>query len=86
MDVLDSNLKAVEAAGFRRCDFVAKLLLRFSLTMPSDAAKKARTCEMKWRLLSVRRSQSVVSVLRSISLAVQNEASACLYIHQILSC
>jgi len=54
--------------------------------MPSDAAKKARTCEMKWRLLSVRQSQSVVSVLRSIYLAVQNEASACLYICQISSC
>jgi hypothetical protein len=25
MDVLDSNLKAVEAAGFRRCDFRRKI-------------------------------------------------------------
>ncbi len=84
MDVLGGNLKAVEALGFRRCD--AKLLLRFSLTMPSDAAKKARACEMKWRSLSVRRFQSVVSVLRLISSAVQNEASACLYKLQMLSC
>ena len=34
--------------------------------MPCDAAKKARTWEMKRRSLSVRRFQSVVSVLRSI--------------------
>jgi len=65
---------------------VVKLLLRFSLTMPCDAAKKARTWEMKRRSLSVRRFQSVVSVLRSISSAVQNEASAFLYIRQISSC
>ena len=54
--------------------------------MPSDAAKKARSCEMKWRSLSVRRFQFVVSVLRSISSAVQNEASAFLYIRQMSSC
>jgi hypothetical protein len=25
MDVLDGNLKAVEASGFRRCDFCCKI-------------------------------------------------------------
>ena len=54
--------------------------------MPSDAAKKARTWEMEWRALSVRRFQSVVLVLRSISSAVQNEALAFLYIRQMSSC
>jgi len=85
MDVLDGNLKAVEALGFRRCEFHCKIAAKVlvALTMPSDATKKARTCEMKWHSLSVRRFQSVVSVLRSISSAVQNEASACLYMLQM---
>ena len=47
--------------------------------MPPDAAKKARMWEMKWHSLSVRQFQSVASAEKSISLAVQNEASA--YVH-----
>jgi hypothetical protein len=44
---------------------------RFSSTMPSEAAKKARTYEMKWRSSSVSRRQSRMSWLRSTSSAVQ---------------
>ena len=62
---------------------MAKLPDRFSLTMPSLAAKKARTWEIKCRSLEVRPSQSLRSAARSISSAVQKEASAFLYICQI---
>ena len=51
VDVLDSNLEAVEAGDVTS---VAKLLLRFSLRMLSDEAKKSSTWEMKWRSLLVR--------------------------------
>ena len=52
---------------------------RFSFTMPSEAAKNASTVEMKWRSLSLSFcSQSFMSWQRSISSAVQNEASALL--------
>ena len=60
---------------------------RFSLTMPSEAAKNARTVEMKWRSLSLSFcSQSFMSWQRSISSAVQNEASAFLYMAQTSAC
>ena len=65
---------------------VAKLPLKFLLTMSSNAAKTASTWEMKWCFLSVRRFQSKVLVARLISLAAQNKASAFLYICQILLC
>ena len=50
---------------------------RFSSTMPSEAAKKASTWEMKWRssLESVV-SQWRASEERSTSSAVQKEATA----------
>ena len=49
---------------------VAKLLLRFLLTMPLEAAKNTRKWEMKW--LSVLESlfQSARSAVRLISSAV----------------
>lgn len=56
---------------------------RFSRTIPSEAAKKARTCFTKWRSPSVRESQWRRSWERSTSSAVQNEASAFLYISQM---
>ena len=65
---------------------VAKLLLRFSFTNSSDVVKKARMWEMKSHSLSVRGFQSVASSKRLISSAVQNEASAFLYIHQMPLC
>ena len=56
---------------------------RFSLTIPSEAAKNARTVEMKWRSLSLSFcSQSFMSWQRSISSAVQKDASAFLYMAQ----
>ena len=41
------------------CTSLAKFISKFSLTIPSLAAKKARTCETKWRSLSVSFSQSL---------------------------
>ncbi len=56
---------------------VVKLLLRFSLTMLSEATKKARTCRMKCCSVVESLSQSTTASLeRSISSAVQKEASA----------
>lgn len=56
---------------------------RFSLTIPSLAAKNAKTWEIKWRSSSFKASQWVKSLERSTSSAVQKEASAFLYICQI---
>merc|ERR1719507_2134459 len=50
--------------------------------MPSEAAKNARTCLRKCRSLTVSPSQSLRSWERSISSAVQNDASCFLYISQ----
>mmetsp|Transcript_23607 Transcript_23607/g.65333 ORF Transcript_23607/g.65333 Transcript_23607/m.65333 type:complete len:270 (+) Transcript_23607:1218-2027(+) len=50
--------------------------------MPSEAAKNARMCLMKCRSPPVSLSQSLASCERSISSAVQNEASCFLYISQ----
>ncbi len=63
-----------------------KLLLRFLLTMPSDAAKKARMWQMKCCSIGESSAKSVASAERSISLAVHNNASAFLYILQMLLC
>jgi len=49
---------------------------RFSFTMPSDAAKKARMCETKCRSSPFSFSQCFMSSLRSTSSAVQKDASA----------
>merc|ERR1719265_355236 len=51
--------------------------------IPSEAAKKARTCLMKCCSLSANESQSLVSWDRSISSAVQKDASCFLYISHI---
>ena len=53
------------------------------MTIPSDAAKKANTCLTKCCSFSVSLAQSLRSCARSISSAVQNEASAFLYISQM---
>ena len=47
-----------------------------------EAAKKAKMWLMKWRSLSESLTQSAISEPRSISSAVQKEASAFLYISQ----
>ena len=66
---------------------MAKFWAKFSFTMPSLAAKNASTVEMKWRSLSLSFcSQSFMSWQRSISSAVQNEASAFLYMAQTSAC
>ncbi len=65
---------------------VAKLLQRFLLTMPLDAAKKARTLQMKCCSVGDNPAQSVVLAVRSISSAVQKDASAFFYICQISLC
>ena len=44
------NPKKQQASG--AVTSVVKLLLRFSLRMPSEAAKNARTLKMKWHLVS----------------------------------
>ena len=51
------------------------VLTRFSLTMPSLAAKKASTCLMKCCSCDLSPSQSPRSLERSTSSAVQNEAA-----------
>ena len=85
MDVFACNLEAIEALGFAlgAVTSVVKLLLRFSLAILSEAAKNARTWEMKWRLVSDSLTQSERSAERSISSAVQKEASAFLFIRQM---
>jgi hypothetical protein len=65
---------------------VAKLLLRFLLTIPLEAEKKARTWEMKCCTVVESPSQSVMLLERSISLAAQKDASAFFYICQMLAC
>lgn len=59
---------------------MAKLPAKFSLTIPSEAAKKAKTREMKWRSLLVKLSQCLRSSAKSTSSTVQKLAMACLYI------
>ncbi len=59
VDVFDCDLEAVEASGFGRRYFGGKMLLRFLLTMPLEAAKNTRTWEMKWCSVSDSLSQSV---------------------------
>lgn len=51
------------------CTSFMKRMARFSRTMPSLAAKKARTCEMKWRSPSDSFSQCFMSSPRSTSSA-----------------
>jgi hypothetical protein len=75
-DVLDCNLEAVEALGFGCCYFGVKFLLRFLLTMPSEAATNATTWEMKWHSVLDSPFQSARSAKRSISSAIQKEPSA----------
>ena len=50
------------------CTSDAKFVARFSRTMPSEAAKKAKTCLMKWRSEACSCCQSAMSRARSISL------------------
>jgi hypothetical protein len=54
--------------------------------MPSEAAKHAKTWDMKCCSDGESFSQSVMPLERSISLAVQKDALAFLYILQILGC
>ena len=53
--------------------------------MPSEAAKKAKTCLMKCFSSSFNLAQSAKSMDKSISSAVQKLAMAFLYIFQISS-
>lgn len=55
------------------CTSFMKRMARFSLTMPSLAAKKASTCEMKWRSPSESFSQCFMSSPRSTSSAVLHD-------------
>merc|ERR1719244_2342220 len=57
--------------------------VRFSSTMPSDAAKNANTYLMKCCSFAFSRAQSAWSSWRSISSALQNDATCFLYIDQI---
>ncbi len=65
---------------------VAKLPVRFLLTMPSEATKKVRTWDMKCCSVGKSFFQSAMSLERSISSAVQKDASASLYIFQMSEC
>src|ERR1700761_7361805 len=60
-----------------------KFTARFSFTIPSLAAKKARMCDTKCFSPGLRFSQCFRSSERSISSAVQKLASHFLYISQI---
>ena len=59
---------------------------RFSITIPSEPAKKPRIFLMKCLSLSVSFSQSFMSLLRSISSGVQKTDMCCLYLAQRSSC
>jgi hypothetical protein len=61
---------------------VVKLLLKFSLTIPSETAKNTKTWEMKWHAVLENLTQSARFAKRSTSSAVQKEALAFVYIHQ----
>ena len=54
----------------------------FSNTIPSEAAKKAKTVLIKCYSLELSFDQSVKSALKSISSAVQKLATCFLYISQ----
>jgi hypothetical protein len=85
VNVFHCDLEAVEASSFGCRHFGIKLLLRFLLMMPLEAGKNARTWETKWRSLADSLSQSTMSAVRLISSAVQKDASAFLYICQMLA-
>jgi hypothetical protein len=87
MDVLDGDLKAVEASGFRQRDLCGKVAPEIGI---DDAIryreKKAKTWDMKCCSVGESLFQSVVSAERWISSSVQKDASAFLYILQMSSC
>ena len=83
MDVFDGDLQSIKTTGFSELNFLIEPKARFSLTMPSLAAKKARTWEIKCFSFLSSFSQSVRSLARSISSAVQKTAICFLYISQI---
>jgi hypothetical protein len=74
-DILNSNLEAMESSGFRELDLIHEVMSEISMTIPLLAAKHTSTWEMKWRLLLDKVAQSAASPWRSISLAVQKEAT-----------
>jgi hypothetical protein len=82
VDVFDCNLEAVEALGFGGSHFGGKIAAK--LMMPL-AVGKNQGWEMKWRLVLDSLFQSMRSAKRLISSAVQKEASAFLYIRQMLA-
>ena len=59
---------------------------KFSLTIPSLAAKKLSTCFIKYRSFSVNFGHCCTSFVRSTSSAVQKLAIAFLYISHTLGC
>jgi hypothetical protein len=72
MDIFHHDLETIKFS-FSILYFVYKVSAKFSLTIPSEAAKKARICLMKYFSSSFNLLfQSFKSCERSISSAVQN--------------
>ena len=86
MDVLDGNLEAIKASGFRQHDFCGKVAAEIFVNNAVRCRKKARTWDMKCCSVDKSLFQSAVSAERSISSAVQKDASAFLYILQMSLC
>ena len=79
MDVLVGDLKAVESSGFRKLDLCGKVAAKIFIDDAIRCRKKARTWDMKCCTIGESLFQSVVSAERSISSAVQKDASVFLY-------
>ena len=89
MDVFYGNLEAVKASGFRRCDFGCKVATEVFVDDAIGGREEGKNMQDEVLFCcqeSVPVSQSTASLERSISSAVQKEASAFLYILQMLLC
>ena len=85
MDVLDSNLKAVEASGFRQCDLCGKVATEILIDDAIRCREKSQDVGYEV-LLRWRESVPVCGISREINLLGKKDALAFLYILQISSC
>ncbi len=86
VDVFYGNLKAVETLSFRQRDFRCKIAAEILIDNAIRCCEKARMWEMKCCSVGESLFQSAALAERLISSAVQKDASAFLYIRQILLC
>ena len=87
MDVLDGNLKAIEAAGFRRCDFRRKIAAEVLVDDAVRCSEEGKDVGDEVTLVVVGEAIPICSIsLEVYLLGGPNEASAFLYIRQISLC